>query len=98
MRWFAWQLWRSSTSRDRKSTRLNSSHQIISYAVFCLKKKKNVIVLDNINIVGTMGRREIREKFRARGDRSIDRSVITVIGRVNSKLRRKISQSIANVI
>src|SRR5207244_2787454 len=30
----------SSTGTDRKSTRLNSSHQIISYAVFCLKKKK----------------------------------------------------------
>src|SRR5258708_32028526 len=29
-----------SEFRDRKSTRLNSSHQIISYAVFCLKKKK----------------------------------------------------------
>src|SRR5258708_23538810 len=28
---------------DRKSTRLNSSHQIISYAVFCLKKKKERI-------------------------------------------------------
>src|SRR5574344_2851238 len=28
---------------DRKSTRLNSSHQIISYAVFCLKKKKHNI-------------------------------------------------------
>src|SRR5207244_11295964 len=28
------------STRDRKSTRLNSSHQIISYAVFCLKKKK----------------------------------------------------------
>src|SRR5258708_29107106 len=28
------------SSLDRKSTRLNSSHQIISYAVFCLKKKK----------------------------------------------------------
>src|SRR5258708_27974096 len=28
---------------DRKSTRLNSSHQIISYAVFCLKKKKKEI-------------------------------------------------------
>src|SRR5207244_8082851 len=27
------------SNRDRKSTRLNSSHQIISYAVFCLKKK-----------------------------------------------------------
>src|SRR5947208_12111730 len=30
----------SFVGRDRKSTRLNSSHQIISYAVFCLKKKK----------------------------------------------------------
>ena len=29
-----------TTEPDRKSTRLNSSHQIISYAVFCLKKKK----------------------------------------------------------
>src|SRR5437764_3122096 len=29
------------TGRDRKSTRLNSSHRCISYAVFCLKKKKN---------------------------------------------------------
>src|SRR5438034_8706914 len=28
------------TLRDRKSTRLNSSHTVISYAVFCLKKKK----------------------------------------------------------
>src|SRR5258708_12369378 len=30
-------------SEDRKSTRLNSSHQIISYAVFCLKKKKQTL-------------------------------------------------------
>src|SRR5437867_2207071 len=29
-----------SLGRDRKSTRLNSSHRTISYAVFCLKKKK----------------------------------------------------------
>src|SRR5437867_10490820 len=28
--------------QDRKSTRLNSSHRTISYAVFCLKKKKNI--------------------------------------------------------
>src|SRR5947207_4830668 len=28
------------TPKDRKSTRLNSSHTVISYAVFCLKKKK----------------------------------------------------------
>src|SRR3712207_8834174 len=31
-----------SLTRDRKSTRLNSSHANISYAVFCLKKKKNI--------------------------------------------------------
>src|SRR5215203_6601836 len=31
-------------SRDRKSTRLNSSHANISYAVFCLKKKKNKLL------------------------------------------------------
>src|SRR5438132_7284925 len=30
----------ASQLRDRKSTRLNSSHTVISYAVFCLKKKK----------------------------------------------------------
>src|SRR5690348_17898095 len=32
---------RQYTNKDRKSTRLNSSHPSISYAVFCLKKKKN---------------------------------------------------------
>src|SRR5689334_23774119 len=31
----------SDVEKDRKSTRLNSSHSSISYAVFCLKKKKN---------------------------------------------------------
>src|SRR6266536_4460775 len=35
-------------ARDRKSTRLNSSHEWISYAVFCLKKKKNNIQLNNM--------------------------------------------------
>src|SRR3712207_7255788 len=43
-------VWSASNSgidcaRDRKSTRLNSSHANISYAVFCLKKKKKVRVL-----------------------------------------------------
>src|SRR5256885_8713438 len=43
-------------SGDRKSTRLNSSHLVISYAVFCLKKKKNktktanIVPVDNITI------------------------------------------------
>src|SRR5260221_9000048 len=39
-------------ARDRKSTRLNSSHTVISYAVFCLKKMKSAVeetpVTDNI--------------------------------------------------
>src|SRR5689334_24629006 len=34
---------------DRKSTRLNSSHSSISYAVFCLKKKKKTKMLTSIN-------------------------------------------------
>src|SRR5258708_30800865 len=37
-------------SEDRKSTRLNSSHQIISYAVFCLKKKKEDTDLDLLSV------------------------------------------------
>src|SRR5256886_8451166 len=40
----------SSLNRDRKSTRLNSSHSQISYAVFCLKKKKSLLRL----FVGTL--------------------------------------------
>src|SRR5438445_6049373 len=39
---------RSATRRDRKSTRLNSSHANISYAVFCLKKKRLYVGRDHI--------------------------------------------------
>src|SRR2546429_70867 len=42
--------------RDRKSTRLNSSHGYISYAVFCLKKKKSVRATGSMRrIVGGVG-------------------------------------------
>src|SRR5690625_5644025 len=37
-----WHLQSDPTGLDRKSTRLNSSHVAISYAVFCLKKKRSV--------------------------------------------------------
>src|SRR5438552_12321381 len=40
-------------TRDRKSTRLNSSHQIISYAVFCLKKKMNAVESDGSGLQRT---------------------------------------------
>src|SRR2546422_8605380 len=42
-------------SRDRKSTRLNSSHGYISYAVFCLKKKKLTANAKRDNISGIAG-------------------------------------------
>src|SRR5207253_10638611 len=54
--WLPWRWWRRTirtvfrlrvsdepAAEDRKSTRLNSSHVAISYAVFCLKKKKNYV-------------------------------------------------------
>src|SRR5205807_8398139 len=37
-------------SQDRKSTRLNSSHLVISYAVFCLKKKKTLNYIKNVSV------------------------------------------------
>src|SRR2546422_4878525 len=39
-------------ARDRKSTRLNSSHGYISYAVFCLKKKKKI--MNTVNTITSM--------------------------------------------
>src|SRR5436190_13237707 len=40
---------RNISLRDRKSTRLNSSHTVISYAVFCLKKKNEIRPKQNEN-------------------------------------------------
>src|SRR5438105_12468651 len=40
------EIWRARDFRDRKSTRLNSSHEWISYAVFCLKKNNNAAHVD----------------------------------------------------
>src|SRR5258708_14463418 len=44
-------------TRDRKSTRLNSSHQIISYAVFCLKKKKKNKTNAIVKLIAATARR-----------------------------------------
>src|SRR2546427_7820869 len=45
---------------DRKSTRLNSSHSQISYAVFCLKKKKSVTSCGGTPIIGSRSACEVR--------------------------------------
>src|SRR5437762_11482579 len=50
---FNFSLWAThpaiETNSDRKSTRLNSSHRCISYAVFCLKKKKHITSKNHID-------------------------------------------------
>src|SRR5260363_481535 len=46
---------------DRKSTRLNSSHQIISYAVFCLKKKKKKHITIILNKKKTKKKKKINK-------------------------------------
>src|SRR2546426_2761108 len=48
-------------ARDRKSTRLNSSHLVISYAVFCLKKKKHYVVKDNSHVGETAAHTDIAD-------------------------------------
>src|SRR6266568_5889348 len=50
-------------ARDRKSTRLNSSHSSISYAVFCLKKKKRIN-----NIFFYMIKKHVKEKLSLKQD------------------------------
>src|SRR6201993_5491878 len=45
----------AGAARDRKSTRLNSSHLVISYAVFCLKKKNNFTLAISIPVVFASG-------------------------------------------
>src|SRR5207244_6260547 len=52
---------------DRKSTRLNSSHQIISYAVFCLKKKKEPCTQPS-RVTHNISKREAADKRASLGD------------------------------
>src|ERR1039458_10412894 len=46
---------------DRKSTRLNSSHLGISYAVFCLKKHKIILLCLRLGIVGSVWNSNVRD-------------------------------------
>src|SRR4051812_49556801 len=59
---------RASGRLDRKSTRLNSSHMSISYAVFCLKKKKN----RKRNARAPQGAQHAHEAHHAGGDQAVD--------------------------
>src|SRR5258708_31907856 len=60
--------------RDRKSTRLNSSHQIISYAVFCLKKKSVLfrsLIKCRTLLAGAATRRNDHDQAHTRQDRRL---------------------------
>src|SRR5205807_7858106 len=48
---------------DRKSTRLNSSHLVISYAVFCLKKKKNTKKCNNVTSYRRIDSSNLQESY-----------------------------------
>src|SRR6266536_2524565 len=62
---------RDPSIRDRKSTRLNSSHEWISYAVFCLKKKNSVHRRDvQVDEEGALGEQDAR----GGGDGGADRA------------------------
>src|SRR5256885_3455399 len=61
--------------RDRKSTRLNSSHLVISYAVFCLKKKKTEFALmSSFKRIGILTAADSPRSFRARPKTAADAS------------------------
>src|SRR5256886_10610108 len=56
----------NSSPTDRKSTRLNSSHSQISYAVFCLKKKRRLAQTRADHLIGQMVGRPVAGVFLAR--------------------------------
>src|SRR5438128_3997661 len=66
-----WRFWEQTPDRampsnaqsDRKSTRLNSSHGSISYAVFCLKKKNNHTEIHNVRAVDEVHQKIARHQY-----------------------------------
>src|SRR5256885_6346340 len=83
---------RTSASTDRKSTRLNSSHLVISYAVFCLKKKKkNSCLTVLINLFSQ--RYEIQQVFRR-----IGRQPTAILNRTGQKHTLRHGLSLARLL
>src|SRR3989442_11616484 len=65
--------WAAATgARDRKSTRLNSSHVRISYAVFCLKKKKHTSELHSLT---NLACRLLLEKKKGHGIAELEKNI-----------------------
>src|SRR2546430_3647741 len=63
---------RVSAAADRKSTRLNSSHSQISYAVFCLKKKTSLLIIfSHLNYHAVEHPLHVRQRHTVREDYSV---------------------------
>src|SRR5256885_12089261 len=58
----------SAPALDRKSTRLNSSHLVISYAVFCLKKKNQSVSLQPVTEYSRLFARAVQSRYQDRHD------------------------------
>src|SRR5260221_10416057 len=63
---------RAGDARDRKSTRLNSSHTVISYAVFCLKKKKKKNKHSTMPTMPLCARSSIESQRRGTADQAVN--------------------------
>src|SRR2546430_1768151 len=82
---------------DRKSTRLNSSHSQISYAVFCLKKKMVIIMVENKYAFLQITRRRFLNEWEAFkkviSRRNIRRRITIPLTLSNLKLLRRITRT-----
>src|SRR5256885_3535376 len=78
--------------RDRKSTRLNSSHLVISYAVFCLKKKTKCVLVDGV--VAAMSHQHVID----RSVLDVDRDPPPVLTILLQESRRRIALHLADVV
>src|SRR2546429_165668 len=88
LRW-AFQKLQGGDAGDRKSTRLNSSHGYISYAVFCLKKKIRITRMENI-LHRNFTRRQVAIQNRVASNIGISQSTFSVkVLNLFSRSRRK---------
>src|SRR5438105_4640210 len=79
----------SVSAQDRKSTRLNSSHEWISYAVFCLKKNRRITRTENI-LHRNFTRRQVAIQNRVASNIGISQSTFSVkVLNLFSRSRRK---------
>src|SRR2546421_9559237 len=81
-----------AVSLDRKSTRLNSSHDQMSYAVFCLKKKKNNT---NITIIRRMTTTAGRRRYQVRLQLDSVFTINETLSETHGKIRQPLHQQTA---